>query len=107
MPKLILSPLAEQDIDDARRFTREKFGLAKDREYRELILFALKALEQDSEAGKARPDIRPYARTLHISRSGKRARHLFLYRIDLDGQVQIARFLYDGMDLPRHLPKDF
>ncbi|MEE9386548.1 MAG: type II toxin-antitoxin system RelE/ParE family toxin [Nannocystaceae bacterium] len=107
MAKVILSPLAEEDIDQARRFTLERFGEAKDEEYKELIHLALRELEANPQAGKHRPDIFPYAWTLHIGRSGKRARHLFLYRIDLDDRVQIARLLYDGMDLPRHVPKDF
>ena len=107
MAKVILSPLAEEDIDEARRFTLKKFGEAKEREYRELILLALRRLENDPEAGKHRPDIFPYAWTLHISRPRKRARHLFLYRINDDGKVQVARLLYDGMDLPRHVPEDF
>ncbi len=40
-------------------------------------------------------------------RRGQRARHFFLYRVADDGVVEVARFLYDGMDLAQHLPPDY
>jgi len=107
MPKVILSPMAEEDIDEARRFTRARFGERKDEEYRELILIALRALAENPHAGRARPEILPYTRTYHIARPGRRARHLFVYRVGDDGTVHVARFLYDGMDLPSHVPEEF
>ena len=107
MAKVIFAPLAEEDIDEARRFTRKKWGPVKDAEYRELIRLAVRALEENPRAGRHRPDIFPYAWTYPIARPGKAARHLFLYRIALNGNVEVARFLYDGMDLPGHVPKDW
>jgi plasmid stabilization system protein ParE len=107
MAKLVLAPLAERDIDEARQFTRERFGERKDEEYRDLLLLALRTLEENPRSGRSRPEIFPYAWTYHIGRPGRRARHLFLYRIGDDDTVHIARFLYDGMDLPNHVPEDF
>jgi plasmid stabilization system protein ParE len=105
MPSVILLPRAEVQILDVLSFTREQFGEAKYVEYQELIELALEALGVGSTAGKRRPDIHPEAWTFHIARPARRARHLFLYRIR--DRVEIARFLYDAMDLPRHRPREW
>lgn len=55
--------------------------------------------------GKRRLEIHPDAWTYHIARPGRRARHLFLYRIW--EAVEVARFLYDAMDLPRQRPREW
>lgn len=104
MPIVIL-PRADAQIVDVLHFTLEEFGERKYLEYRELIGLALQTLETSPAAGKCRPDIHPDAWTYHIARPGRRARHMFLYRIcDV---VEIARFLYDAMDLSRQRPREW
>jgi plasmid stabilization system protein ParE len=71
----------------------------------ELIRLALEELAENAEAGKRRPEIYPDAWTYHIGKRGMKARHLFLYRIRKT--VEIARFLYDSMDLPDHVPDEW
>jgi plasmid stabilization system protein ParE len=105
MPALILLPRAEAQIVDVLTFTLERFGNDKHIEYRALIELALHTLSSRPEAGKRRDDIHPDAWTYHIARPGHRARHLFLYRIR--DAVEIARFLYDAMDLPRQRPREW
>ena len=105
MPTVVLAPRAEAQIADVLVFTYEQFGEAKYAEYRELIDLALETLETTPTAGKRRSDIHPEAWTYHIARPARKARHLFLYRIR--GSVEIARFLYDAMDLPRQRPKEW
>jgi plasmid stabilization system protein ParE len=101
----VLLPRADAQIIEVLEYTFVTFGEAKFLEYRELIGLALKALESRPTAGKRRPDIHPDAWTYHIARSGRRARHLFIYRIRAD--VEVARFIYDAMDLRRQGPAEW
>ncbi|HEX7842100.1 MAG TPA: type II toxin-antitoxin system RelE/ParE family toxin [Kofleriaceae bacterium] len=105
MPTVVILPRAEAQIIDVLDFTLEEFGEAKYLEYRDLIGLALKTLEVTPLSGKHRPEIHPDAWTYHITRPGRKARHLFLYRIR--DVVEVARFLYDAMDLPRQRPREW
>jgi plasmid stabilization system protein ParE len=99
VPLVVISSRAEAQIADVLSYTLEEFGEAKYLEYQELIGLALQALEDTPTVGKRRPEIHPDAWTYHIARPARKARHLFLYRIREN--VEIARFLYDAMDLRR------
>ena len=83
---------------DPRPIRRKKYF-----EYRNLIEDALEEIATDPFGAriKSRPEIDEDARTLHIGRIGKAARHLFLFRVPEEGVVEIDRLLYDGMDLTR------
>lgn len=105
MPAVVILPRAEAQIIDVLDYTLEEFGKAKYLEYRDLIGLALRMLEATPTAGKRRQEIHPDAWTYHIARPGRKARHLFLYRIR--EFVEVARFLYDAMDLPRQRPKEW
>jgi len=105
VPTVVILPRAEAQIIDVLAHTLEEFGEAKYLEYRELIGLALQTLEATPTAGKRQLKIHPDAWTFHIARPGRRARHVLLYRIR--DAVDIARFLYDAMDLPRHRPKEW
>jgi plasmid stabilization system protein ParE len=102
---IVILPRANAEIIDVLEFTREQFGEAKYLVYRELIGLALTTLEATPTAGKRRPEIHPDAWTYHIARPGRKARHLFLCRIR--EVAEIARFLYDAMDLPRQRPRQW
>jgi plasmid stabilization system protein ParE len=102
---IVILPRANADIIDVLEFTREQFGEAKYLEYRDLISLALTTLEATPTAGKRRPEIHPDAWTYHIARPGRKARHLFLYRVR--EVAEISRFLYDAMDLPRQRPRQW
>lgn len=99
---------ALRDIEDVLSYTLANFGEAKYRQYQSLIQQAIDDIASDPDAPPARhrPELHPDARTFHIARRGKHARHFLLYRVK-EGHIEIARFLYDGMDLPRHLPTDY
>jgi plasmid stabilization system protein ParE len=105
VPILVLHPRVDAQIIDVLGHTFERFGEAKYLEYRELIGLALTALEVAPAQGKRRPGLHPDAWSYHIARPGRRARHLFLYRIR--DAVEIASFLYDAMDLPRQRPREW
>ena len=53
---------------------------------------------------KARDEIMPGIRTLHVARHGSRGSHLLMYRLGSDGVIEITRILHERMDLPRHIP---
>ena len=54
-----LSPEALADIRAALIFTRDRFGIGKAQEYRDLIRDARGTLAQNPRLGTARPDIAP------------------------------------------------
>lgn len=105
--KLRFSKHAVQDIADVLGYTLTQFGEQKFREYQELIRKALTdiAANPDLAQAKHRPELHVDARTFHIARPGKRARHFFIYRVKGEF-IDIARLLHDSMDLRRHLPDD-
>lgn len=107
--KLRISRQALRDIEDVLAWTREQFGDRKLAEYEELIRAALAdvAANPDDPHARRRPEIHPDARTFHLARRGKRARHFLLYRVAADGHVDVGRLLHDAMELKRHLPEGF
>lgn len=105
MPKIVIAPRAHAQVAETLYYTLLQFGERKAHEYEALIEAALETLGENPQAGKQRPDIHVGAWTYHIGRPGQRARHLFLYRIR--ECVEIARFLYDGMELQRQWPEEW
>lgn len=106
---LRILPAALLDIEIVLRFTRQRFGARKCAEYRDLIRSALDAIAANPNhpRARARPEIHDQARTLHISQPGRRTRHFLLFRIGADNVVEVARLLYDGMDITLHLPEGY
>lgn len=107
--QLRISHQARADIKEVLARTLTQFGERKYEQYLELIRMALHEIAANPEhrRAKRRPEIHERARTFHIARHGQRARHFFLFRAAEDGTVEIGRFLYDGMELARHLPKAY
>jgi len=104
-----LSDQVQNDIKEVLVRTREQFGDRKYEQYRELIRLVLREIASDPNniRVKKRPEIHESARTCHLARAGKRARHFFLFRV-LEGQaVEVGRLLYDGMDISLHLPTEY
>ncbi len=107
--QLRISAAARHDIEEALQNTLDRFGRSKHDEYRDLIRLALVDIAQDPQAlpAKHRGELHPDALVFHLGRAGRRARHLFVYRIADDGVVEVGRLLYDGMDVVQHLPTDY
>ncbi|QOV88956.1 type II toxin-antitoxin system RelE/ParE family toxin [Humisphaera borealis] len=105
--KVRLAATAKRDIEHALDWSLENFGEVQHDIYLGLIKDALSAIERDPTAPPARlrPELRKGIWTRHIGRRGHNARHLFVYRIKRNGDVDIARFLHDAMDITRHIPK--
>jgi plasmid stabilization system protein ParE len=66
---------------------------------------AIQALRDGLEilGSTLRDDIAPGIRTLHVARSGRKGRHLVVFRVGGDRTIDVLRLLHDSMDLPRHL----
>jgi toxin ParE1/3/4 len=107
--KLRISKLAIRDIENVLAYTIRQFGERKQREYQQLIRRALSDIAADPDRLPAKPrvDIHPDARTFHIARPGRPARHFFLFRLAGSEFVDIGRLLHDSMDLRQHLPPGF
>jgi toxin ParE1/3/4 len=105
--RIKLSRKARKDIENALAWSLDQFGERQHDAYQELIREALVEIADDPTAPPARerPEIRKGIWTFHIARRGRHARHLFVYRLKRNGEVDIVRFLHDAMDLPQHLPK--
>jgi toxin ParE1/3/4 len=101
-----LGAAAELDFANILKWTTENFGSRQARAYRDTLLQAIRELARgpDVAGSRARDEIMPGVRTLHVARHGRRGRHFILYRV-VDGRViEIGRILHDQMDLRRHMP---
>lgn len=105
MPKIVIAPRAHAQVAETLHYTLQQFGERKAREYDALVQVALETLAGNPQAGRHQPEVHADAWTYHIARPGQHARHLFLYRVR--ECVEIARFLYDGMELQRHWPEQW
>ena len=96
---------AEQDYIEILQWTTKTFGEGQASTYAETIARAIEALEEgpDVLGARARDDIQPGIRTLHVARLGRAGRHLVLFRV-AGSNIDVLRLLHDSMDLPRHLP---
>jgi toxin ParE1/3/4 len=113
-----LSPQAQQDIEAILEWTHKEFGEKIRRRYQALLTRAIMDVAENPEraGSRARPEIGVAARTYHLRHSRDhvkksdgtihRPRHILVYRVVDDGQVDIARVLHDGMELKRHLPDE-
>jgi len=101
-----LGAVAEIDFANILKWTAEKFGARQAAIYRDTLVQAIGELAKgpDVPGSRARNEIMPGLRTLHVARHGRRGRHFLLYRAVEDGIIEIGRILHDQMDLKRHLP---
>lgn len=100
-----LARQAEQDIAAILAWTAEHFSPQQAEIYGETLSLALEALLNgpDVLGAQQREDIRPGIRVLHVTRQGRRGRHVILFRIPEDHYIDVLRVLHDSMDLVRHV----
>jgi toxin ParE1/3/4 len=96
---------AEQDYVEIVHWTKRSFGEVQARNYSESISLAIQALKDgpDILGSKLRDEIEPGIKTLHVARSGRKGRHLVVFRVGSKQTIDVLRLLHDSMDLPRHL----
>lgn len=104
-----LTDKAERDLKDIIRWTRGTFGNQQASIYREVVLRAIRVLENGPEpiGSKRREDLSPGLRMLHVTRGSARGRHFLLFRVSKTEamQIDVVRILHDTMDFARHLPE--
>jgi toxin ParE1/3/4 len=98
-----LGQQAEKDYAEILQWTVMTFGEGQASSYAETIALAIEALEQgpDILGARAREDIQPGIRTLHVARQGRAGRHFVVFR-SAGSDIDVLRLLHDSMDLPRH-----
>ena len=118
MSRIILSPVAEQDILSILAWTHQQFGEQTRVRYEALLVQAiLDVADNPGRSGVAqRDEICAKAFTYHLWHSRlnveksagriRKPRHLLLFRVAEEG-VEIGRVLHDSMDLERHLPLEY
>ena len=86
-------------------WTVKTFSEDQANNYSETIALAIESLEggPDILGARAREDIQPGIRTLHVARQGRAGRHFVVFRA-AGSDIDILRLLHDSMDLPRNLP---
>ena len=100
-----LGAAAELDFANILKWTTENFGARQSRRYRDTLVQAIGELADGPHivGSKARDEIMPGLRMLHVTRRRRRGRHFLLYRASHGAITDIIRILH-GMDLQRHLP---
>ena len=95
---------AELDFANIIKWTTENFGARQSRIYRDTLVQALGELTDGPDVARARDEIIPGLRTLHVARHGRRGSHFLMYRLAPKSTIEIVRILHDRMDLQRHIP---
>lgn len=102
--KVALAPEAERDFAGILQWTEKQFGAAQTVRYRTLMISALAQLSSGPlvAGSRARDEVETGLRSLHVARSGKRGRHVLVYRWR-EHKITVLRILHDSMDIARHL----
>jgi len=103
MVRVHRSPRAKADITEVLAYTRDNWGAEQAGKYADLIDQAADAIGENPHIGRPRFGIRAGILAHHISQRGRTASHFLYYRIDLNGDVEIVRFLHERMDPGLHL----
>ncbi len=103
MAHVTRSAAAEQDIQEVLVHTTDQWGPMQADKYAVLIEEALEAIVNNPHLGRPRFGVRPGILAHHIGQAGRNASHFLYYRIDLNGDVEVVRFLHDRMDPGLHL----
>jgi toxin ParE1/3/4 len=104
--KVRLAAQAELDFSEIITWTLENFGERQTKTYAETLTLAIETLHVRlvQLGAKARDDIGPGIRTLHVARQGRSGRHFVVFREAKDQHIDVLRLLHDSMDLARHIP---
>jgi toxin ParE1/3/4 len=112
-----LSLHAEEDLIEIFAWSLDRFGESAFRRYLHLLTVALNDLGENPErtGSIARPEYGANQRTYHLRFSRNKARtsegivlrprHLAVYKVLNEHEVEVMRFLHDSMELERHLPR--
>ncbi len=91
----VLSPAAQQDIEDIWDYTESRWSAGQAEVYIRLLRQNIEAVAASPAIGRPCPEIRP---GYHKHRAGS---HVLFYRIT-DAAIDIIRILHERMDFERH-----
>ena len=100
MKPVRLHPRVYDDINEALAYTREQFGPRQVVLYARLIVKGRQTLRRHPTIGQLREDVGPGIRVYCVAAGRIKAPHGYVYRIQEDGVIHIARFVH----LARYLP---
>ncbi|NLX95383.1 MAG: type II toxin-antitoxin system RelE/ParE family toxin [Rhodopirellula sp.] len=119
MPRYVISPAAERDMQSILAWSEDRFGVQGRWRYEALLVKGILDVAEDPQraGSQTRAEIAATARTYHLSHSRlrvtadvgqvRRPPHFLLYRTRDDGQVEIGRVLHGRMDLAQRLPDEY
>ena len=103
-----LSASAETDLQEIVAWTETNLGAIQAARYAETLSVTIATLFEgpDVPGVRRRPELGMEIHSLHVAHSGKKGRHLLLFRVSPSAPrvIEVMRILHDAMDLPRHLP---
>lgn len=101
-----LTDQAEMDLADISRWTAQNFGARQAEYYAETVMLAIEALNDGPQilGTRARDEIAPGVRALHVARNGRKGRHFVVFKVSDVDVLEVLRLLHDSMDLVRHVP---
>ena len=102
-----LSAAAQADILNILHWTSERFGDVQAQRYAVTLNRAIRDLDAgpDAPGVRRRDDLAPGLMTLHVTRRGRRGRHLVVFQVVRRADppvIEVVRLLHDSMDLSRH-----
>lgn len=105
--KVRLGQQAEKDYVEILQWTTKTFGKKQARAYAQTLASAIEALSDGPEilGSRARDNIQPGLRSLHVARQGRAGRHFVVFQV-VGSHIDVLRLLHESMDLPQHLPLD-
>lgn len=117
MRRLIVARVASEDIDSILSLSVERFGPLARMRYEALLSTALESLCTDPERHGSIPrdEIAESVRSFHLRFSREaarthagvvhRPRHVIVYRLSGDEDIEVLRVLHDRMEIQQHLPR--
>ena len=98
-----LGAAAELDFANIVKWTTENFGARQSRVDQNPLVQAIGELAEgpDVADSKARDEIMPSLRTVHVARHSRRGSHFLMYRVAPKTTIEIVRILHDRMELQR------
>jgi toxin ParE1/3/4 len=94
--KVVLSPEAQNDLDEIWEFSARRWGDAQAERYVRDIWLAVERISHDPRVGSRCDDVRVGYRKYGVGS------HVLFYR-ELDDKIDIVRILHARMDFDRHL----
>ncbi|WP_025041612.1 type II toxin-antitoxin system RelE/ParE family toxin [Nitrosospira briensis] len=94
MPRLEFTAKAVEDLREIGRYTKQAWGIAQARHYREELELALIKLSLSPRIGLERDEIAPEVRSFTV------ASHIAFYLPQKDG-ITVLRLLHPNMDVER------